>query len=533
MADISKRRIVALQIPPSRYRAPDERGCRTSRRRGRAIRRLIAAAVVPVCISPLPATVFLGRETNLIERTRLMNQPFQPRSIAGLLKNVAIAAAVIAVVGAADANAQKTEFINQLIGNDVDEVGPKYNGINDAMSRFLNRDFPGSLQLLKEVTAQNPELPPAGVLLGKMFAAAKNTAAARNAIENAVTDSPNDPEAFVIFADTAVQQRRWTDAELNYRRAYALVEQYSANPKRKKNLTISALNGLAAVSEFRKDWKGAEGYLTKLKELAPDNIQALTRLGRSYFQQGGDGEKKAYSLFNDIWLANKLQVPRKEINMGRLYEANGRDASSLYQRALERDPQTLATQLAVAKWAIDTGKLDIATRCSAAASKLAPSDFQTRQLEGILALYNQDYAGAERIYRIANQLQPSNNATMASMAVSLIEQSDEGKRRQALEYATMNLRLLNDRSQQSGRDAAVTMAWVLYRLGNVVQAERTLRDALAGGGVGFDSAYFAAQILSERGQAEASIQLLKPALATKRLFPSRKAAEALLAKLGG
>lgn len=460
------------------------------------------------------------------------------RPYARTLRNLAIAAMVIAATSglALDAHAQKSQFINQLIGNDVEEVGPKYNGINDAMSRFLNRDFEGAQQLLREVTAQNPELPPAGILMGKMFAAAKNTPAARGAIENSVTDNPGDPEAFIIFADTAVQQRRWTDAELLYNRANALVQKYSSNPKRKKNLQTSALNGLAAVSEFRKDWKGAEGYLTKMTApgLAPDNITALTRLGRAYFQQGGKAnEERAYELFNKIYTMNKQQVPRKEINMGRLLEANGRDASSLYQKALERDPNTLATQLAVAKWAIDTGREDIAKRCSSSASKLDPNNFQTRQLQGILALYGQDYASAEKIYRIANQLQPGNNATMASLAVCLVEQPNEDKRRQALEYATMNLRLLNDRSQQGGRDAAVTMAWVLYRLGNIVQAERTLREALAAGGVGFDSAYFAAEILNERGQKEAAMQLLKPALESKRLFPSRKPAQALLTKIGG
>ena len=431
-------------------------------------------------------------------------------------------------------NAQSNSFLQQLIGNDVTEIGPKYNGINDAMSRFLNKDFDGARQLLREVTAQNPELPPAGVLLGKMFAAAKNTPAARAAIEEAVLSSPTDPEAFVIFADTAVQQGRWTDADLLYRRASALADKYNANPKRKKNLTMSTLNGLAAVSEFRKDWKSAELYLEKLSQLAPENLAAKTRLGRAYFQQGGkENEARAYEMFNTVWAMDKTKVPRKEINMGRLLEASGRDASSLYRKALERDPDTLATQLAAAKWAIDTGKLDIAMKCSQKASQIAPNDFQTRQLQGILALYNQDYETAEKTYRVAHELQPSNNAVLASLAVCLVEQSDEAKRRQALEFATMNLRLLNDRSQQSGRDAAVTMSWVLYRLGNVVQAERTLREALAAGGVGFDSAYFAAQILSERGQSEASIQLLKPALESKRLFPSRKAAEALLKKLGG
>ena len=90
---------------------------------------------------------------------------------------------------------------------------------------------------------------------------------------------------------------------------------------------------------------------------------------------------------------------------------------------------------------------------------------------------------------------------------------------------------IGKKASQDARDVAVTMAWVMYRLGNIVQAERTLQEALNAGGVGHDSAYFAAQILSERGRADAALQLLSPTLESKRLFGARKNAEALMAKL--
>ena len=467
-----------------------------------------------------------------------MSRSFHQPQVACLLHKFAIGFATLAVICSfvSAANAQNA-FIKQLIGNDVEEIGPQYDGLEDVVSRFLNKDFEGAKQDLDQITAKNPELPPAGVLLGKMFVAAKNSVAARDAIEKAITDAPNDPEAFVIFADTAIQQRRWTDADLLYERAAALVENYNANPKRKKNLSIRSINGLAAVAEVRKQWKIAEQRLRELTQIDPENINALTRLGRALFQQGGDAkekadnEKAAYNLFHEVYNLDKQRVPRPEINMGRLFEQNGRDGSRLYEKALERDPDTLATQLAVAQWALDTGRPQIAEKCSQATLQIDPNALQTKQLEGLLALYNRDYEAAEQAYRVANQLAPSNYATINSLAIALVEQSDEAKRRLALNYASMNLRLLNDRTQQAGRDAAVTMAWVMYRLGNIVQAEQTLQQALNAGPVGHDSAFFAAQILSERGRADAALQLLKPALESKRLFGARKNSEALLVKL--
>ena len=462
-----------------------------------------------------------------------MSRSFHQPPVACLSHKFAVAFTTLAVIfGFVSATSAQNEFIKQLIGNDVEEIGPQYKGLEDAVTQFLNRDFAGAKQALDEIALSNPELPPAGVLLGKMFVASKNSVAARDAIEKAIVDAPSDPEAFVIFADTAVQQRRWTDAELLYEKAVVLVENYDANPKRKKNLSIRSINGMAAVAEVRKQWKTAEERLRELTELDAENINALTRLGRALFKQGGDAnEKAAYELFHQVYDMDKKRVPRHEINMGRLFEQDGRDASRLYELALERDPESLATQLAVAQWALDTGRPQIAEKCSQAALKLEPNGLQTKQLEGLMSLYNRDYETAEQAYRMANQLAPANYSNINSLAIALVEQSDEVKRRQALEYAQMNLRLLNDRNQQAGRDAAVTMAWVMYRLGNIVQAERTLQEALKAGGIGHDSAYFAAQILSERGRGDAAIQLLNPALESKRLFGARRNAEALLVKL--
>ncbi len=223
-----------------------------------------------------------------------MSRSFPQRPVACRSHRIAVAFATLALIsGFVSAAHAQNPFIKQLIGNDVDEIGPQYQGLEGAVSRFLNQDYEGAKQELEAVTVKNPELPPASVLLGKMFVAAKNTNAARDAIENAVVENPADPEAYVIFADTAIQQRRWTEAELLYDKALTLVQDYNANPKRKKNISIGALNGLAAVAEIRKDWKTAEDRLRQLTQLDAENINALTRLGRAVVPTGRRGKRKS------------------------------------------------------------------------------------------------------------------------------------------------------------------------------------------------------------------------------------------------
>ena len=157
--------------------------------------------------------------------------------------------------------------------------------IREAATRFIAGDFKGAEDILTQAKEKNPGLPPAGVMMGIMYARANNAVAARNAYERAVRDDPTDPEPFVVFGDNALRQRRVTDAALLYDRAVATSEGYSANAERKRRFQMRAYSGSAAVAEARELWDDAEGWLRKAIELDKENINLLTRLGRVLFKK--------------------------------------------------------------------------------------------------------------------------------------------------------------------------------------------------------------------------------------------------------
>ena len=97
-----------------------------------------------------------------------------------------------------------------LIGYAVTEFGPKYQDVDQAITRYKNRDFDGAREFLVRAKQKNPELPPADVMLAKLHFAAKQVAAGRSALERAVRDDPKDPEAFLVLA-RAVERRRTFD----------------------------------------------------------------------------------------------------------------------------------------------------------------------------------------------------------------------------------------------------------------------------------------------------------------------------------
>ena len=117
------------------------------------------------------------------------------------------------------------------------------------------------------------------------------------------------------------------------------------------------------------------------------------------------------------------------------------------------------------------------------------------------------------------------------MALVLIEQPSEEKRNRAIEFARVNNLAYDEGSEQTARDAAVTLAWCLFKTGREVEALAVVRQALNAGGVNLDSAYFAAQILHDRGQIAAARQIIEPVLQSRNQFPTRAAAEALLLRL--
>jgi len=202
--------------------------------------------------------------------------------------------------------------------------------------------------------------------------------------------------------------------------------------------------------------------------------------------------------------------------------------------ARERDADSLKTQLAAARWAVQTGDLELAKDASNAATALAgdSSDVSIYLMEGFIARTEGEMDKAETALEQAHLISPGNQAVLNQLSALLVGQPEEAKRKRALEYARINSLIYNDRAQASGRNAAAILAWVTHQLGNTPEALRQLNAAMSSGGVtDADATYYMARIVSD-SRPEAARTLLKPILDSRQIFPSRKEAEALLKKVG-
>ena len=208
---------------------------------------------------------------------------------------------------------------------------------------------------------KNKDLPPPNVLLAQILFRGGQGNVARNELQKATENHPNDPAAYIYLGELAFAQRRHPEATMMYNKGLDLCESYSSNAKRKQRLMMSALNGLALLEESKQNWAKAQTYLEQLLKLATaPNTMARLRLGRVLFKQAKDSpdekkyEQQAYSVFRELHEMDK-NATRPEINMGLLYEQDGRRkaAENLMKLALERDGEK--HPYATGRWSMGFG----------------------------------------------------------------------------------------------------------------------------------------------------------------------------------
>jgi tetratricopeptide (TPR) repeat protein len=406
-------------------------------------------------------------------------------------------------------------------------VGGRYGDIDEAIKRFANRDVLGARTFLESANRKDPALPPPDLILAKMYFLSGNAAAGRASLERTAMESPGDPEAYLILADQAIQQRRLIEAESLYEKGLELAGKFTGNAKRKRNFEVRARTGRALVAEQRRNWSRATDDLKVLLKIDPDNATAHYRLGQALFMQ-----KQYRDGYNEFVAARKLnkELPDPYVAAALMYSQLGQqsEAQQAFDRALKASSNDASTLTAYAQWLIRQGSIEKAESILDDARKASPDALNVWILSGVAARMNKKMKPAEDYFMEALRISPANGDTINQLALLLIEQGDQSKRQRALEFAGISSRLNNDSA-----DAQVTLAWVLYQMGRANDAEQALRNGLQLGSLSPDSSFLVAKVLVDQNRADAAKQILKGALdaETPGIFVNRQEAQTLLETL--
>jgi Tfp pilus assembly protein PilF len=441
----------------------------------------------------------------------------------GIAATVLVAALSLSLIPAA--TAQITTAV--LIGDSVSDPGTRFPDVDEAIKRFNNRDPLGAQQFLEAALRKSPNLPPVDLLLAKMYILSGDSASALASLEKTATDNPTDPEPYLILGDQAISAGQTIQAESLYEKGLELIDGFKGNDKRKRSFIIRARTGRSLVAERRKDWATAVSDLTALLKVDPDNAAAHYRLGRALFmqkkfQEGNAEFAKAAQLDKNL--------PNASVAAALLYEQLGMrsEAKTAFENAVKANREDAKTLNAYAQWLLATGDVTRAEQALAAARRVAPEDLDTLVLSGVAARMGKKMKPAEDYFVAALRLSPSNAAVINQLALLLVEQPDEAKRQRAMEFARINAML-----QPNSAESNITLAWVLYQVGNTRDAEVALRKGLAARNMSPDSNYLVAKILSEQNRPDVAKQFLAAAMENSSggLSVLREDAEALKKQL--
>jgi cytochrome c-type biogenesis protein CcmH/NrfG len=378
------------------------------------------------------------------------------------------------------------------------------------------------------VAARRANLPIPDLSIARLAADAGLTKEIPSLLETAVQRAPDDPEAYVLLADIAVREGRYTEAEQVYIKADDLRGKLAKDQSRDLRLRKAILSGRATVAEARENHALAQEYLEELLKLDPKDAAAMQQLARALSRQKKAKEalmamREAYRIDAEHAAIPEIEIARFNAYMEGLGDAN---AKKWVQIALEKHPGDLRGWLVAGEWSLYIDDFREAHNRVEKALELAPKSLEAKLLRGIVALFEADYATAERYFTAALEQSPENYTARNDLALALLMQNDPAKLKRALGYAEANWR-----ADPQGAEAAGTLAAVLYRLGRLDEAEKTLTSPAISDGPLAENLYYLARIACDRGRKAEAKKLVNECL---RIWPPhliRPEAEALQERL--
>jgi tetratricopeptide (TPR) repeat protein len=416
-----------------------------------------------------------------------------------------------------------------LIGKAVsDDAQDK--DVENAIERFKNRDIDGCRAILERARSNNPKLPPVGVMMATLWLSVNQIGPARGELEDAIVKQGVDPEAYLMLADLAFQERRISEAAVLFEKATTLSGGFTENAKRKRDFDIRCNAGNAAVAEGRKQWEVAQKYLKAWLDLDPDSVGGHQRMGVTLFQLGKETE--ALGQFRE---AKKLddKSPQPELAVARLYDdAKKRDmAKKWIDAAVKAAPSDPAVLLGSAQWYIQQNDLETGRATVETALKTDPKSLDAKILRGVIARLARDYKTAEKFFNEAHVQSPGNFGASNSLALVLVESDEKEARQRALEMAEVNVAMNNRDNSPNQVPALTTLAWVYYKLGRQEDAGRILDQIGRSNALTSDGAYYLAKLRADRGERDLARKILDEVLGAEPMFATRPDAVDLLEKL--
>ncbi len=442
-------------------------------------------------------------------------------------KNQLVAPLAILLVALSITSSKAQLTPQALLAPAVNEYGPQYRDVEVAVIKFKSGDFDSARESLAAACKSHPQLAPADVMMSLLYLSVGRRTDAEAALERAIVDQPDDPEAYVLVADLALVDGRLVVADLGYNRGEKLLENCKSNAHRYQNLKIRLNAGLASLKEARGQFDLAANHLNEWIALDPKSPIAWGSLGRvSFHRKDYKAATNAFTKLNEL----DKDTPPVEIAMGRLFwEAGMREeARRSMEWAVKNAGDDMRARLTVAEWALNAGLIEMATENAKAVLKKDNESVGGHVLSARIARQTGNYDEAETILTKAVLRWPDHFLVTNELARALAASADAKKRNTGLDYARRNFQAYTNRNTDVGREAMLTFAWLLFQNGRAAEAEAVLFMLPDGSVISNENAFYAANIYSKQGKNAIARSALDAAISSDVAFPGKDDAKKLL-----
>ena len=318
-------------------------------------------------------------------------------------------------------------------------------------------DAEGALKLLEKNPPQDGEIAPI-LLRARLLQSLNRGDEALPLLKKTVNQYPDDKRLGLTYARTLIEQNQFAEAKVQFA---SLLQQYPEDDELRFSLALLSLEG--------KNWDEAEGYLEDLIARDSHVDSAHLNLGRIAEErkdpQGALIEYAQVGPGNDYLPAQLRQAD--------ILISNGRGAEATKKLAAAREAQPeYASQLYLieAETLAANNQTDRAWTVLQQAIKQNPEDLSLLYSRAMLAEKRNDIAQMERDLRAILQREPDNAMALNALGYTLSDRTTRYDEAKALIQQAYDL---------NPDDPAVldSLGWVNFRLGNLPEAERLLRQA--------------------------------------------------------
>ena len=319
-------------------------------------------------------------------------------------------------------------------------------------------DAEGALKLLEKNPPQDGEVAPV-LLRARLLQTLNRGEEALPLLQKSIRQYPDDKRLGLTYARTLIEQNRIADAKVQFA---SLVQQYPEDDELRFSLALVTLES--------KDWDEAEGYLQELIDRDSHVDAAHLNLGRIAEERNDpQGALNQYALVgpgNDYLPAQLRQAD--------ILISHGRSAEASKKLAAARDAQP---DYAIQLYLIEAETLSANNQTEAAwsvlqqALKLYPDELSLLYSRAMLAEKRNDLKQMEQDLRAIIQREPDNAMALNALGYTLSDRTNR--------YAEAKV-LIQQAYELNPEDPAIldSLGWVNFRLGNLDEAERLLRQAL-------------------------------------------------------